>query len=123
MDDTVIVRGVRSDEWVTQLSGMQVYFGGHTNAASAKPSRDVSYIAFYQGAPVSAITHLGMVSRIERGADMLGSDIFHLDCLIALEPHIKCGHPVSNFLYTTLEELGISRARVTLKRTKSAVFR
>ena len=116
MDETVIVRGINQGEWSSQLSEMLVYFGGRTQAASAKPTRDAKYLAFYRGAPDSAITHLGLVSRIERKADLLQSDVFHLRCLIALDPPIPCGHPVSNFLYATLDELGISRVRLTLKR-------
>lgn len=123
MEDVVIVRGVRSGEWHDQLPGMCVYFGGHTQAPSAKPSRDAGYIAFYQGAPLSAITHLGVVSRIEREVDMLRSDVFHLDCLMVLDPPIECGHPISNFLYTTLEELGIARASFSLKRRRRVRFR
>lgn len=116
MDDTVIVRSITHDEWQGQLSGLQVFFGGRTQVASTKPTRDAKYVAFYRGTPDSAITHLGLVSEIERSADLLRSDVFHLKCLIALEPPIPCGHPVANFLYTTLEELGISRVHLTLKR-------
>ena len=123
MEDTVIVRGVRHEEWHMHVARMQVYFGGRTQAPSAKPTRDARYIVFYQGAPESAITHLGIVNRIERHVDVLNSDVFHLASLIALDPPIPCGHPISNFLYTTLDELGISRVRLTVTRNKKAVFR
>lgn len=123
MNDTVIVRSVRPDEWLDRLADMRVYFGGHTRAPSAKPSREADYVAFYQGAPRSAITHLGIVRHIERNADMLGSDVFHLSCLIALDPPIVCGRAVSNFLYTTLRELGIDRISLSMKRRRSVVFR
>jgi len=123
MAETVIVRGMPWKDWGAHCSEMRVYFGGRTQAASTKPTRDARYIAFYQKAPRSAITHLGIVSRIERNADLLKSDVFHLGCLIALDPPIPCGHSVSNFLYATLDELGISRARVTLKRDRSVTFR
>jgi len=118
MDDTVIVRSITHDEWQGHLSSLEVYFGGRTQAASAKPARNAKYVAFYRGAPGSAITHLGLVDRIERSADLLKSDVFHLKCLIKLDPPIPCGHPIGNFLYTTLEELGISRVRLTLKRER-----
>ncbi len=123
MAQTVIVRGVRHDDWQTHVAQMRVYFGGRTQAPSAKPTRDASYVAFYQGAPESAITHLGVVKAIERDADILNSDIFHLSALIALDPPIPCGHPISNFLYTTLDELGIDAVRLTMKRKKRATFR
>ena len=123
MEDIVIVRGVRHEEWQMHVAQMRVYFGSRTQAPSAKPTRDARYIAFYQGVPESAITHLAIVSRIERDADMLKSDVFYLASLIALDPAIRCGHPISNFLYTTLDELGISRIRLTVKRDRKAIFR
>ncbi len=123
MNETVIVRGVRSEEWHDQLAGMRVYFGGRTQTPSSKPTRDADYVAFYQTAPESAITHIGIVGDIERNVDMLGSDVFHLTCLVALDPPIACGHPISNFLYTTLEELGIRRFSLSLRRKRSVVFR
>lgn len=116
MDDTVIVRSVSPDEWHGDSPGMVVYFGGRTQAPTAKPMRDARYVAFYRGAPESAITHLGIVRRIERSADLLKSDMFRLKCLIALDPPIPCGHAIANFLYSTLDELGISRVRLTVKR-------
>ena len=122
MEGTVIVRSMSHEEWRAQSAEMEVYFGGRTQAASTKPTRDARYIAFYRGAPDSAITHLGIVRGIERKADLLKSDVFRLSCLIALDPPIPCGHAVGNFLYTTLDELGINAVRVTVKR-KPVKFR
>lgn len=103
--DLVIVRGINSDFFNDNFIEMIIYFGGN---AVGVPSRDASFIGFYVEAPASAITHLGIVERIEK---VEGGKNFHLKAIVKIDKPIqtKDGHAIRKHEYWTLEELGVSR--------------
>ena len=108
--EEVIIRGVTHDFWDHHFKEMVVWFGGQPSAPPhGKPKEDAHFIAFYLGAPDSAITHIGIVDRIERNESLAESDTFHLSCVIKLNPPVSWTHQVRNFEYTTLERLGIKQ--------------
>lgn len=105
----VIIRGVTHKFWNDHFKEMVVWFGGQPSAPPhGKPSEDASFIAFYLEAPDSAITHIGIVDRIQRNP-VNEADEFHLSCIYKMDPPVQWHHPVQNFEYTTLEQLGIKQ--------------
>jgi hypothetical protein len=105
MSDRVIVRGFNS-EWLTEnFREMEVYFSGR----SAVPVEDADFIGFYIEAPVSAITHLGVVNAILR--DPAGNAAtFFLKAIIKLDEPIRVAdhpHGIRKHEYWTLAKLGI----------------
>jgi hypothetical protein len=100
--DLVIVRGINSDWFSQNFTEMWIGFG---DAAVAIPKLDSNYVGLYLEAPVSAITHIGIVERIERhekGAD------FYLKALIKLKQPIDPGHQIRKHEYWKLKDLGLS---------------
>ena len=88
----------------------------------ARSTSDVSYIAFYRGAPTSAITHYAKVIRISKNMSfqevfpggssiLLPEDsalkVYHLDPIVELQRRVKKGWnpPISGPRYTELEKL------------------
>lgn len=64
-DDTlVIVRGINDDFFKENFGNLCISFGGDSRAV---PVKDAYYVGLYLGAPDSAITHIGIVEKIERG--------------------------------------------------------
>ncbi len=91
-----------------------------------RSTSDVSYIAFYRGAPTSAITHYAKVTKIEKnltfsqvfpgGSTALEQDerplkVYRLDRLTELKRRVKKGRnpPVSGPRYTKLATLRKAR--------------
>ena len=67
--DLVVVRGINSDWFEKNFSELWIGFGG---TPQATPKEDAYYVGLYLEAPISAITHIGIVERIDRynnGAD------------------------------------------------------
>jgi len=102
--DLVIVRGINSDFFKDNFIDMIIYFGG---SAIGVPAKDANYIGFYVEAPASAITHLGIVDKIEK---INGGKNFHLKAIIKLDKPVptKDGHAIRKHEYWTLEELGVA---------------
>lgn len=91
-----------------------------------RSSSDVSYIAFYRGAPTQAITHYAKVDKIEKnltfsqvfpaGSSIVNRDdqplkVYRLDRLVELKRRVKKGWspPVSGPRYTDLATLRKAR--------------
>jgi hypothetical protein len=105
MSETVIVRGMKEEWFMDHFKDMSVYFGGDPRGV---PARDANYIGFYLEAPISAITHLGIVESIERPE---GSAVFHLKAVIKLDHPVRTDddHAIRKQEYWTLSELGIKQ--------------
>jgi hypothetical protein len=98
-----IVRGMTGEWFLRHFKDMKIYFGGKR----AVPASDSDYIGFYLEAPDSAITHIGIVERIERQPE---ETIFHLKAVIRLDEPIRVeDHAIRKQEYWTLEKLGIKK--------------
>jgi len=105
MSSTVIVRGMTKEWFMDHFKEMAVYFGGDPRGV---PSRDAQYVGFYLEAPVSAITHVGIVESIDRTNE---GATFYLKAIIKLDSPIKTTdeHAIRKQEYWTLKELGINQ--------------
>jgi hypothetical protein len=105
MSETVIVRGMKEEWFMDHFKDMAVYFGGDPRGI---PAKDARFIGFYLEAPVSAITHIGIVRNIERTEN---ETTFHLRAIIKLDQPIKTidEHAIRKQEYWTLHELGIQQ--------------
>ncbi|MCK5253988.1 MAG: hypothetical protein KAQ96_13605, partial [Thermoplasmata archaeon] len=91
-----------------------------------RSTSDVSYIAFYRGAPTSAITHYAKVIKISKNMSfqevfpggssiLLPEDsalkVYHLDPIVELQRRVKKGRnpPISGPRYTKLDKLTKAR--------------
>jgi len=98
-----IVRGMTANWLMDHFKDMKVYFGGKYGI----PVNDSDYIGFYLEAPVSAITHIGIVEDIDRQPDEV---TFHLKAVIKLDKPVKVSdHAIRKQEYWPLEKLGISK--------------
>ena len=89
-DDTlVIVRGINDDFFKENFGNLCISFGGDSRAV---PVKDAYYVGLYLGAPDSAITHIGIVEKIERGDTPLYAD-FYLKAVIRLNHPGSGGRP------------------------------
>jgi hypothetical protein len=110
-DDTlVIVRGINSD-WLQQnFTDMWVGFGGNPVAI---PKEDAYFVGFYLEAPISAITHLGIVERIERDAE---EAIFYIKAIIKLQTPYIPDHQIRKHVYYHLDDFGFSKPQADILR-------
>lgn len=100
--NTVIVRGMTKEWFLNHFKDMEVYFGGDPRAI---PAYDTDFIGFYLEAPDSAITHIGIVSHIDRQAD---GATFYLKAILKLDDVVKVtDHAIRKQEYWTLKQLGI----------------
>lgn len=104
--DLVLVRGINSEWFRDNFSKMWIGFGG---SPQATPKEDANYIGLYLEAPVSAITHIGIVERIERYEN--GAD-FYLKAIIKLDNPVKPGHAIRKHENWTLSEFGLNRSEM-----------
>lgn len=86
--ELVIVRGINANWFEKNFSEFWIGFGG---SPQATPKEDAYYVGLYLEAPVSAITHIGIVDNIDRYAG--GAD-FYLKALIKLKNPIKPDHAI-----------------------------
>ena len=101
--NTVIVRGMKEEWFINHFKDMEVYFGGDPRGI---PAYDADYIGFYLEAPVSAITHIGIVSRIDR---YNGGATFYLKAIIQLDEKVSVeDHAIRKQEYWSLKSLGIN---------------
>lgn len=110
--DLVIVRGINSD-WVKEnFSQLCIGFGGSPQAI---PAKDAYYVGLYLEAPISAISHIGIVESIDRydgGAD------FYLKSIIKLSNPVKTNdlHPIRKHENWSLSGLNLSRKEMEILR-------
>ena len=101
--DQVIVRGMTKEWFLDHFKDMAVYFGGDRRAI---PKYDSDFIGFYLEAPDSAITHIGIVDRVDRDAK---EATFHLKAVIKLDNPVKVTHGIRKHEYWKLSKLGINK--------------
>jgi len=101
--ELVIVRGI-NHEWINQnFTEMWIGFAG---TAVGIPKRDAHYIGLYLEAPISQITHIGIVDSIDRHDDEAD---FYLRALVKLKTPIKPDHAIRKHEYWTLKDFGITK--------------
>lgn len=102
--ELVLVRGI-NEEWFNEnFSQMWIGFGGET--PQTRPREDAYYVGLYLKAPVSAITHIGIVESIDRKSD--GGVDFYLKALIKLAKPIDPGHAIRKHENWTLSQFGLT---------------
>lgn len=104
--DLVIVRGINSDFFEKNFSEFRIGFGG---SLQATPKEDAFYVGLYIGAPVSSITHIGIVERIDR--HKVGVD-FYLKTIIKLQNPIVPNHTIRKHENWELSQFGFSRIQM-----------
>ena len=101
--DQVIVRGMTKEWFIDHFKKMEVYFGG---SPIGIPACDSDFIGFYLEAPDSAITHIGIVDRIDRDTD---AATFHLKAVVKLDKPVVTDHPIRKHEYWEWSRLGIDK--------------
>lgn len=104
--ELVLVRGINSEWFKENFSQLWVGFGG---APQAIPKEDAYYVGLYLEAPISAITHLGIVERIEPYDG--GVDYF-LKALIKLKIPVKPGHAIRKHENWQLSDFGLTQMQM-----------
>ena len=101
--ELVIVRGI-NHEWLSKnFTEMWIGFAG---VAVGIPKRDAFYVGLYLEAPVSQITHIGIVDSIDRHDE--GAD-FYLRAIVRLKTPVKPDHAIRKHEYWSLKDFGITR--------------
>jgi len=104
--ELVLVRGINS-EWLKEnFSQLWIGFGG---SPQATPKEDSFYVGLYIEAPVSAITHIGIVDRIDRDDNGVN---FYLKAIIKLTNQVNPGHAIRKHENWTLSQLGLSQSQM-----------
>ncbi|OAD46014.1 hypothetical protein [Polaribacter atrinae] len=111
-NDLVLVRGINAQWFKENFSKLWIGFGG---APQAIPKEDAYYVGLYMGAPVSAITHIGIVESIHRYDN---SADFYLKCIIKLKNPIDPGHPIRKHENWKLSQFGLSESQMDDLRIK-----
>lgn len=102
----VIVRGINSSWFKENFSQLWIGFGG---TPQATPKEDSFYVGLYIEAPISAITHIGIVESIDRydnGAD------FYLKAIVKLTNPVKPDHAIRKHENWTLDQLGLNQTQM-----------
>lgn len=100
--ELVLVRGINSKLLSENFSQLWIGFGGTPQSV---PKEDAYYVGLYLEAPVSAITHIGIVDKIDRYE--LGAD-FYLKSIIKLKTPINPGHAIRKHENWKLSDFGLS---------------
>lgn len=110
--ELVLVRGINSNWFKENFSQLWIGFGG---TPQATPKEDAFYVGLYMEAPISAITHIGIVESIDRydnGAD------FYLKAIIKLQSPVNPGHAIRKHENWTLSQLGLGMAQMDIIRNQ-----
>lgn len=108
----VLVRGINSNWFKENFSQLWIGFGG---TPQATPKEDAFYVGLYMGAPISAITHIGIVESIDRYTN--GAD-FYLKAIIKLQTPINPGHAIRKHENWSLSQLGLGVIQMDLMRNQ-----
>lgn len=104
--NSVIVRGI-NHEWLAEnFTKMWIGFG---DAPTAVPKDDAYYVGLYLEAPVSAITHIGIVESIVRQENRAD---FYLKAIVKLSEPVKPGHQIRKHEYWTLQDFGLTHLSI-----------
>jgi hypothetical protein len=105
-DDLVIVRGINSDWFEKNFTEFWIGFAGSPQAI---PKEDAYYVGLYLGAPISAVTHIGIVESIDRYNE--GAD-FYLKTIIKLKNPVNPGHPIRKHENWELSQFGLTSTQM-----------
>lgn len=114
--ELVIVRGINSEWFKKNFSQLWIGFGGSPQAI---PKEDSYYVGLYLEAPISAISHIGIVESIvrnEKSAD------FYLKSIIKLSKPINPGHAIRKHENWTLKDLGLDSTAMENLRNQMSVI-
>jgi hypothetical protein len=100
-DELVIVRGINSKWLKENFSQLWIGFGGSPQAI---PKENAYYVGLYLRAPISQVTHIGIVDYIN---SYPGGEDYYLKALIKLKNPINPGHPIRKHEYWKLSDFGI----------------
>jgi hypothetical protein len=109
--DLVLVRGINSEFFKENFSQLWIGFGG---TPQATPKEDAYYVGLYMESPISAITHIGVVERIDRydnGAD------FYLKAIIKLNKSINPGHAIRKHENWKLSQFDLTQTQMDTIRS------
>lgn len=109
--ELVLVRGINSRLFKENFSQLWIGFGG---APQAIPKEDAYYVGLYLEAPISAITHIGIVESIDRYEN--GGVDFFLKAIIKLENPVNPGHAIRKHENWTLADFGLKRSNMEIIR-------
>lgn len=105
--DLVIVRGINAEHFVDNFKDLCIGFGGSPQAI---PKEDSYYVGLYLEAPISAITHIGIVDSIERYDN--GCVEFFLKAIILLKNQVNPGHAIRKHENWSLSDFGLSSSQM-----------
>ena len=105
--ELVIVRGINSKWHNENFRELWVGFGGDPRAT---PIHDAYYVGLYLGAPVSKITHIGIVEKIERHSKEAVD--FYLKAIIKLKKPVTPDHQIRKHEYWTLAHFGLNKTQM-----------
>lgn len=111
--DLVLVRGINAEHFIDNFKELCIGFGGSPQAI---PKEDAYYVGLYLEAPISAITHIGIVDRINRFDD--GGVDFYLKAIIKLSNPVKPGHAIRKHENWTLSQFGLDQTQMNNLRTQ-----
>lgn len=104
--ELVLVRGINTEWFKETFSKFWIGFGGSPQAI---PKEDAYYVGLYLEAPISAITHIGIVERIE---PYDGGVDYYLNALIKLEKPINPGHAIRKHENWKLSDFDLNQAQL-----------
>ncbi len=104
--ELVLVRGINSEWFKENFSQLWVGFSGPPQAI---PKEDAYYVGLYLEAPISAITHIGIVERIE---PYDGGTDYYLKALLKLKTPIKPGHAIRKHENWTLTDFSLTQMQM-----------
>ncbi|MDD4590201.1 MAG: hypothetical protein PHG06_07215 [Parabacteroides sp.] len=104
--DLVLVRGINSEWFRDNFSEMWIGFGG---TPQANPKEKANYVGLYLGAPISAITHIGIVGDIR---DYDGGADYNLLSIIKLNDPIPVDHAIRKHENWSLSDFGLNRSQM-----------
>ena len=114
--ELVLVRGINSTWFNENFGQFWVGFGG---APQAIPKEDAYYVGLYLEAPVSKITHIGIVERIE---PYNGGVDYYFKALIKLENPIDPGHAIRKHENWKLSDFHLTSAQMENLRLQLAAI-
>lgn len=104
-DQLVVVRGITDEFFNENFAKFAIQFGGTPQAV---PASDAYYVGLYFGAPISKITHIGVVKEIERDNTNAPYAEFEIKTLIKLENPLDPGHAIRKHENWALSDFDLS---------------
>lgn len=107
-EDLVIVRGINKDWIAKNFINMWIGFGG---SPIGIPKKDARYIGLYIEAPISKITHIGIINQINH---YQGNTDYYIKTLIKLDNPRDVGHAIRKHEYWHLNDFDLTPTELTI---------